>query len=404
MTATAATLDAALKELYKGQQVQNVAYNESSRPFLSMLKKNTGFGGVGYPLPVSYEHTGGRSFTFSTAQSNVVGTKNVQFLIDVVPNYSVAKITNDALLRSRNDKVAFLNGLKYEVNGAIARLSNDIESALFRNGSGAIGVVSGTPTTTATLASADDIVNFSVGQSVVFADTEASALRSATPSVITAVDRDAGTITAATSFATTSSAADGDYIFTEGDYDSASDLNKIRGLDAWLPSSAPGSTAFFSVNRSVDPTRLGGLRYTGSSAAIEESVIGGASRLGRECGAVPDVALMNYSTYRRLINELGSKVQREQGGKAQGGFSGVDVYGPRGLITCKPATFCQDDIIWLLTSNSWELVSMEDPVQIITQDGLRIRAVSNADTWEVRVGSYSQLACNAPGFNCRVSL
>jgi hypothetical protein len=404
MTATKTTLDGVLKELYAGQAVQDLVYDESSRPFLSLLKKNTSFAGVGMPLPVVYEDIAGRSYSFSHAQGNVGGSRMTQFLIDTTENYSIARITTDALLRSRNDKGAFLNGLKHEIDSAIRRLANDIESSLFRNGSGAIGVISGTPTTTLTLASADDVVNFAVGMSIVFADTEAAALRSSTPSVITGVDRDAGTVTAAASFSGTSGAQDGDYIFVEGDYDSASDRNKIRGLDAWIPSSAPGATAFFGVNRSVDPTRLGGLRYTGNAAAIEESIVGAAARLGRECGAVPDVALMNYSTFRRLVNELGSKVQRDPGKNATGGFQTLETYGPRGLISCKPATFCQDNVIWLLTSSSWQLVSMGEPVSILDQDGSKVLRVSDADALEVRVASFSQLGCNSPGKNVRISL
>jgi hypothetical protein len=404
LTATKTTLDGILKELYAGQSVEELVYEESSRPLLTLLKKNTSFAGVGYPLPVVYEDIAGRSATFTTAQGNVAGSKITQFLIDTVANYSVARITTDALLRARNDKGAFINGLKHEIDSAIRRLSNDIESSLFRDGSGSIGVVgSGIAGTTITLASADDVVNFAVGMKVVTtAAGGAGAVTSGAARTVLTVDRDAGTFTISAAFAGTS--ADTNLIMAEGDYVSAADRLKIKGLDAWIPSTAPSSAAFFSVDRSVDPTRLGGLRYTGNAAAIEESIVGGAARLGRECGAIPDVALMNYSTFRRLVNELGSKVQRDQGKSATGGFQSMDVYGPRGLISCKPATFCQDNIIWLLTSGSWQLISMNEPVQILDQDGSKVLRVSNADALEVRVGSFSQLACNAPGKNVRISL
>ena len=53
---------------------------------------------------------------------------------------------------------------------------------------------------------------------------------------------------------------------------------KLSGLGAWLPSSAPGSTdSFFGVNRSSDATRLGGIRFDGSSLPLEEALIGAAS-------------------------------------------------------------------------------------------------------------------------------
>jgi hypothetical protein len=407
MSITKTTLDAVLKELYAGQAVQDLAYDASARPLLTMLKKRTDFGGVNMPLPVIYDDVQGRSYTFSKAQANISGGSMIQFALDVTQNYSLAQITTDALLRSRNDKGAFLNGLKFAVDSAINRLSNDIESALFRDGTGAIGVIASLSggNKTVTLENTEDVVNFAVGQKVVAADTKASALRSSTAGTVSGVDRDAGTVTFSLTLPATFDGYVGDYLFTEGDYDSASDKNKIYGLDAWIPSTAPTSgDSFFGVDRSADPTRLAGVRYTGSSAAIEESIVGAAARLGRECGAIPDTALMSFTTFRRLVNEVGSKVQRDAGGKATMGFQSLQVYGPRGVVNCVPCTFCQEDVIWLLTSKSWVLVSMGDAVQVLEQDGNRILRVSSSDALEVRVASYSQLGCSAPGWNCRIAL
>jgi len=404
--ADATSLDAVLKELYSGQKVAQVAYDKWSRPFLSMVKKQQ-FSGVIFPLPLRVEHGGGRAITVSTAQTNVLSNTFQQFQIDTKKNYAVARITNDAILRSRNDKGAFLDGLEAEVDGAIGRLSNDLESSLFRDRAGSIGVVSALSNgnQTITLTDADDIVNFYVGQEVVAADTTASALRSSSSSTVSAVDRDAGTVTFDATVPAECDAYAGDYLFTEGDYDSASDTNKLSGLDSWLPSTAPSSgDSFFGVDRSSDPTRLAGLRYTGNAGAIEESIIGAAARLARESAARPDVALMSHGTYRRLVNELGSKVQRDEGGKAVGGFTGCDIIGPRGTIKCIPSTFCQGTVVWLLTMDTWVLCSMLDPVHIIKPDGLMIRAVYNEDTFECRVGSYANLGCRNPGANARISL
>jgi hypothetical protein len=407
MSITSTTLNAVLKQLYDGQAVAQLAYQAKARPFLSRVKKITSFAGLNYPLPVVYDDVQGRSFLFTKAQANVTGGSMIQFAVDVVQNYSLAQITTDALLRSRNDKGAFLNGLKFAVDSAINRLANDLESAMFRDGSGKIGVISalGTPgNKVITLSSAEDIVNFAVGQKIVAAATTASSLRSSTASTIAAVDRDLGKITITENLTASCDGYVGDSLFTEGDYDSASDLNKVRGLDAWMPSSAPGSTSFFGVNRSVDPSRLGGVRYTGSASAIEESIVGGAARLGRECGATPDVAFMSFTTFRRLTNELGSKVQRDPGGKATAGFQSLEVYGPRGVIECVPCTFCQESTIWLLSSGTWMLLSMGDPLQVLEQDGNRILRMATSDALEVRVASFSQLACNAPGHNVRIAL
>lgn len=405
MTHTTTTLDAVLKELYKGQAVQDLVYDASARPFLSMLKKNP-FAGRNMPLPVIVEDSVGVGAVFGTAQTNVGASTLDQFVITTVKDYSLGRIETEALMASRNDKGAFLSGLKHTVDTALNALSNRLESALFRDGTGSIGQVSSLSSgnTVITLTNPEDIVNFRVGQDIVASSTTTGALRSATSQAIQSVDRDAGTITFASTIPSTFDAYANDYLFVEADRVGNVANQRIKGLDAWIPSSAPDSTAFFGVDRSVDSTRLAGVRYSGNAAAIEESIVGGAARLGREGSARPDVALMSFQTFRRLVNELGSKVQRDAGGMATAGFQSLEVYGPRGPIKCVPCTFAQNDVIWLLTLSSWQLVSMGEPVQILNQDGSRVLRVSDADALEVRCGSYSQLACSAPGRNARISL
>lgn len=401
MTLTRTTLDPILKELYDGQAVEDLVYDLKARPFLSMLKK-TRISGRKYPLPVVFEDVAGRSATFSSAQSDIASSELEQFEITTKKNYSLARIDTEGLRAASNDKGAFLNGLKHMVDSAVRSLSNNLESDLFRDGSGQIGTIgSGSGGTTITLSNSEDIVNFRKNQKLVTAEDNTSALSSAAARTIQSVDREAGSFVIDVAFGGT--AADGDAIFTSGDYASASDRNKISGLDAWLPATVT-ATSFFGVDRTEDSTRLGGVRYTGNASQIEESIVGASHRLARENGAVPDVALVSFQTHRRLVNELGSKVQRGEGPGAKGGLMDIQVYGVRGLVDCVPCTFCQNDVIWLLTSSSWQLVSMGEPVSIIDEDGQMVLRVSDADANEVRVGSYAQLACSAPGANCRISL
>jgi hypothetical protein len=398
------TVDAVLKELYRGQAVQELVYDKSARPFLSMVKK-VPFAGRHYPMPVIVEDSPGVSPTFATAQSNVNASLLKQFDVDIVSGYSVGRITVDAMLRGASDKGAFINTLKHTVDTAINGLANSIESGLFRDSSGAKGQIgSGYAGTTITLSDPEDIVHFGYGKKVVTAATKTGVLTSGAARTISSVDRDNGTFVINSAFAGTT--ANGDYLFVEGSHVSSADALNISGLEGWLPTTVASSgDSFFGVDRYADPTRLAGVKYTGNAAAIEESIISGAARLGRESGAVPDVALMSFQVFRRLVAELGSKVQRDAGPKAIGGFQMLEVYGPKGAIKCVPATFCPNNEIFVLTLNTWELPYMGDDVCYIQQhDGLRVRAVYNADELEVRIASYGNLACNSPGKNLKIVL
>ncbi len=70
----------------------------------------------------------------------------------------------------------------------------------------------------------------------------------------------------------------------------------------------PSTDNFWGVNRSADPTRLGGLRYNASSQSISEGITNALAFANRE-GAAPDLLIMDFVSYATLVNELGAKVQ-----------------------------------------------------------------------------------------------
>lgn len=409
MSFTATTLNAVLKELITNQDVADLAFDSKARPFLTALTKETDFAGYNKPYPLLYEHGAGDSATFSTAQTNIGSAKYVAWDMDVVAAYTVHRITTDALLRARNDKGAFIRGLKAMLDSAVERRANAMESNLFKSRDGAIGTISSISSGIITLSDAEDVSNFYVGQVLRAAANNTSSLESGTGYVIE-LDRDAGTVTVSStsvsgSAGTPTGFSSSDLLFNEGDYVSSSDRLKMAGLADWLPSSAPDSTAFFGVARNADVTRLGGHRLTGSLSDIEGAIIAAAARLGKHTPAFsPDVAWMSFETYRLLVNELGSKVVRDPGGDAKGGFEGIMIYGPQGIIKCRPASKCPGNLIYLLSMKTWALISMEQAPMVLDQDGMRVQRVSNADALEVRIASFSNLVCKAPGANARISL
>ena len=70
---------------------------------------------------------------------------------------------------------------------------------------------------------------------IVAASTTTGSLRSGS-GTITAIDRDAGTITYT---GTITSLTANDYLFTQGDAPNGGANVKVSGLAAWIPSSAP---------------------------------------------------------------------------------------------------------------------------------------------------------------------
>ena len=80
---------------------------------------------------------------------------------------------------------------------------------------------------------------------------------------------------------------------------------KPSGLAAWIPSVAPTvGDNFYGVDRSIDSTRLAGVRYNGSAESIEEALVDASNLLARE-GGKPEIGIMGFASFSALIKALG---------------------------------------------------------------------------------------------------
>jgi len=83
------SFDAALKEHYNNQMVENLVYKNN--PLLAMLPKYEGFGGRNYPMPLIYGNPQNRSSTFSNAVGLSSESQVEAFTLTRVKNYLMAR-------------------------------------------------------------------------------------------------------------------------------------------------------------------------------------------------------------------------------------------------------------------------------------------------------------------------
>jgi hypothetical protein len=389
----------ALKQYYSNTRVENMVYRD--HPFMAMLAKDENFYGKNLPLPIIIGTPQRRSASFAVAKANTSSSTLRDFLLTRKKDYSLASIDNETAEASENDKGAFLKALTVETDGAFQAASISMASSLFRDGSGTIGQIAagGISGATITLADPEEVVNFEVGMSVVFAAAKSTgALRDSGAALnVIAVDRDLGVLTFDANISTITGVVAGDYLFAEGDRNA-----KLSGLEAWLPTVSPTSgDNFFGVDRSIDPVRLAGVRIDASAMPIEEAFIKGGARVNRE-GGNPDIAVCSYSKWEQLSKALGAKVQynvTQAYGRADIAFQGIAIKTNKGVMNVVADPFCPEDKSYLLTSKSWKLYSLKKAIRILDLDGNKMLRETNADAVELRVGGYAQLGCNAPGHN-----
>ena len=422
---------AALKELYTGDDfMKDLVYKKN--PLLALLPKDespSGMAGKYIPVPLIYGTPQGRSATFSNAQGNQTAPALSSFFVYRVSNYQLATITNELLEATKDSAGAFIDEAKLVMDTAFRNISNDLAGDLFKNADGTRGQISAISSGVITLVDPNSVTQFEVGMVLVSYSISAGTYTLSTGSAlgyVIAVNRAAGTVTVSasqggvagtpTNWSTSfpNLAVQGDTVASAGGTaGNTSNSLKISGLAAWLPGQTNGvsniasNDSFWGVNRSADPTRLGGVYFDGSSETIEEALIDASSLVARE-GGMPDMCFMNFASYAALEKSVGSKVQYVEARheEADIAFAGIKVHSPYGPITIIPDRSCPAKTAYLLQMDTWKLRSLGKAPHILTygMEGLEALRVGTADAMEIRIGYYANLICNAPGFNCVVSL
>ncbi len=396
--------NAALKEWYDGQTVENLAYDDN--PALVMLPKKTKATGKYIPVPIIYETSNGRSSVFTNAQGNQSPMLLAEFLITLKPDYSIATLANQAMEASEDEKGSFIDFATAYVDVAIQVAANSAASSTFRSGTGSIGQLSAAPIAgVCILTNPADVSQFGINQTLQANSTDGGSPRAALGWVI-ARNVMAGTITvSATAMqgaaGTPAGWTTGDFVLVQGDNN-----GKFSGFNAWMPATAPATTDnFYGVNRSVD-SRLYGLAYPGTAQSVEEAIIDAALLVRREKGR-PRHLITNYGSEAALIKALGARREFVDWTSEDGviGFRGVKIQGPAGPIECFADRNCQAATAYLVQMNTWTLYSLGAVPKIFKYgDGLEMLRLGNADASEVRVGYYANMGCRAPGWNSQLSL
>jgi hypothetical protein len=392
-----------LKEIYPNGRVPRELWYKNA-PLLALLPKDEDAYGEHVKVPLLYGHPQGRSASFAEARANVTGSKYAAFEVDTMDDYAVAQITGRAIDKGKKDRGSFVRTFKGELQGSQRQLKRSMVHALYRNGGGAIGQVGAyTATqTTFTLADVRDAVFLEVGMELQADTTDGtSGSVHSGSATITAINRQTGVVTTDSAWdSQITGFAANDYIFVDGDFGA-----KLHGLEAWIPSSAPGVTAFNGVNRSVDTTRLGGVRYDGSAQPIEEALIDGTELVVRE-GGEPDVIVVHTKTFANLAKALGSKVTfgMRDAYDAKLSFKTIKLAASHGEIDVIADPNAQGDVAWVLQLDTWTLHSMGPTPRLLDDDGNPYLRQHDSDGVEIRSVYRANLGCGAPGWNGRIAL
>lgn len=415
--------DALLKELYPSGVPE--AMLQRDHTFLSMVNKDTDAYGEYMVIPVVYAGPSGRSADIAAllGSTGPIGpTKSAKFNVSIVEDYGATWINELTMKKAMNDRGAFVNARKFEIDNVITQLGESLSHALFRAGDGTVGQGDGAWTITGnviTLSRKADTKFFGIGMQLDFIANSAGApsgspraLAATYRVAVTKISEDAGTITCAldsngaavTNISTYYTAlANTDWIAPVGDYNSAfatTGAEKIKGLAAWIPLVEPtAGDSFWGCDRSVFPTRLAGHRLDDSTAPAEDSIMA-LAEIMRERGARPDTCILSPRQFTKVSKRLNAKVEYNgAGGNADYGFASFGVATSAGIVKVMVDSDCPEDRGYLLRMETWKLKHLGGLPELVSTDGLTMLRRPGLDQVEVRARYYAQLVCTAPGQN-----
>lgn len=416
---------AALKQIYpKGVPTDQTI---KKNPLWGMIEKVGDFYGDVLVVPFRYADPASRSRTLSTAlaQRTASASSYARVTLKRGHDSAVISIDRETMMASANDAGAFLRARKAEVDGMLNSLGRSIAIAVFGDASGIRGQIS----TTSGVASAagfllsnpNDVTNFEVDQALRLTAARpafgvAATLRTGVAYIV-GVDRDTGLLqvaaaprgTAVALNTLVAAAAVGDLLLLDGDAvatSSSSNASAIAGLAAWLPLVAPTTgDNFFGLDRSVDVTRLAGIRFVGTGLPIEEALIKCASRVARDGGS-PDLVVMSFNQLSNLVTSLGSRVRYDSvKASAKVGYQVISLVGPNGDIKILADQNCPDGVAYMLQMDTWKFHHLGEVPHIAVEGNVSgALQEADADAIQIRAFMFGQLVCDAPGYNAVLTL
>lgn len=413
MTLNLSNFNPMIKEHYAPGPVVNMAFqkNKAMGLLAKRNRKPSGQGGGKYWVqPIQHSLPGGGSIDFATAlaaSNNQSGY--AAFQVTRKHHYRLGKVDNETIEATAEGDVDAFEPAFDEFDKSIEAEGNYLNFRLFRDRGASIGRMSNSSFATTVMTLDDPAGTWAVrqGDVVNLASTDGtSGSLKAGSLTVASVQRRAGTITFTANISTgVVSAAANDYVFMAGDFAGNTTLGAASGFADWVPDADPGSTPFYSVDRSVEPEMLGGLRVDGTGGQTVAELLVDMVVQADNLGGNPDVAFANPRALGTLTKQLDGKwvIMKGMGygGKeADIGYRGWQVMLEGHEVTIFSDRCCQAKRLWMLQLDTWTMFSAGPaPSFLQKRAGSIIKVSENADAYEARVGEYYGFGCKAPGHN-----
>jgi len=369
-------------------------------PVVDAVEKKTDWTGDDYAFAIETESPQGLGVDIPGAQAAAAQSKMYRGAITRKEYYGLVRIKGQALRTATlKGDGALVDLWQHELDGIEISILKEIEILLMGAGNGVVGTIaSGQATTQITLSVAEDANNFANGMRVQLVnDTTLSPTVRPGIGVITAIDRAAGRLTLAATWALTfSGAAAGDSIVRFGEAAVSGENTILAGMRKWLEGgSSPGT--WKGITRNDDPVRLASQVLDMTGLPMAEAVIDLESLIQIQ-GHEPKLRLIcNPRDFRQVKKTLYGKVAFQQGGGTPTiGFSEADWQGNNGKISVLLSPFCPKGNVFLKNMGRMCLASVGPAPMPMNFGKENMITLATDDAAESRIGFYGDVFDAAP--------
>lgn len=413
----------------KPGKIENMATHD--RLVLDMVKKVKGTGtGPGKTFHEPVIMSSGQGVGATVAASQLVaeggGTGSTSVVAEwTLPygDYFGEVLISDKDIAAGSDVPdgAYLKPFGLQTDGLIDTFGEQMDSYIFAEAGKALGVYSGAAMTAGGVltllgdAAETQIMNFELGAAFQVSQNDGSGAHSllgaGSVGFVIGVDYDALTVT----FSPTQTGVGGIplgwdtvdttiFLFRNGDFQGTGGGNApvfiMDSFADWIPATAPGSTLFKGIDRSVN-SKFGGARLTATQAnglSTEERIKKLVTKLNSTFGGKGEkLVVMESIQWQKLASLLEKRGQRPLDGKtANMGYQYITLQTGRGMAKVISAPKCRPDTFWAFEIDKWNLRTLNGFPAVMHSDGFQMLRKASSNSYGFRITCYGHMSTPYP--------
>jgi hypothetical protein len=389
MTATLATIESYLKEVYQGRIREQL--NEEIVALKRITRSGAGVtnevGGKYVTFPIHTRRNSGIGSRFENQALPVPGRQgHAAARVGLKYAYGGVQLTGQAISLSDTDAKAFAKALDNEVEGLKNDLMKDMNRQIYGNGNGAIGVATGA--NTGAVVPVADARLFQIGM---VCDTQTGTTVDNTNLVVSSVSLAPGANTVTFTTTPGTNLASGDIIVRAGSGMAAGGTKELTGLAAIVSNTG----TLYNIDPTVEPEWQASVSANGgTNRALSEALMIQMTDSIRTKGGSTSLILQSLGVRRSYFNLLSQLRQTVNTQEFTGGFSGLAFTTDRGEIPVVADVDAPLNTQWFLNEDAITYYRDEE-WHFLDKDGSMWKQVRDSngdyDAYYARMVEYHEL-------------